>query len=68
MEKALELGVCGFVRNQDDGSVYMEVEAEDYILHQFLDWCRRGPRHASVDEVHAAEGSIVGFKGFQIAR
>src|SRR5258706_2006965 len=47
-EKAEELGVKGFVRNEPDGSVYIEAEAEEIILEQFLDWCREGPPRARI--------------------
>lgn len=40
---AKNLDVNGYVKNLPDGSVYIEAEAEDYIIDQFVEWCRKGP-------------------------
>ena len=50
-QKAKELGIKGFVRNEEDGLVYIEAEGEEENLKQFLDWCRRGPFLAKVKKV-----------------
>lgn len=67
-EKAEELGIRGFVRNEPDGSVYIEAEGSENDLHKFLEWCEQGPPNAMVDEVHSAEGKVVKFGNFQIVR
>ena len=41
-EKADELGVFGYVENQDNGSVYIEAEGEIDHLEQFIAWCKEG--------------------------
>jgi acylphosphatase len=64
--RAVELGVSGFVRNEDDGSVTIEAEAEEAVLESFQEWCRQGPRSASVDRVLAKPGTVKGFAGFEI--
>jgi acylphosphatase len=64
--EAQRLGLCGFVRNEPDGSVYAEAEGERETLQQFLDWCRRGPPHARVDRVEVEEGAAEGREGFRI--
>jgi len=51
LQKANELGVCGFVKNRTDGSVYMELEAESEIIEEFIYWCKRGPSWSRVDDV-----------------
>ena len=66
--KALELGVNGFVRNEDDGSVYIEAEGEEEALKKLTDWCRKGPERAQVDEVEVEEGAIKNFNGFERRR
>ncbi|MEZ5066975.1 MAG: acylphosphatase [Bacteroidia bacterium] len=38
-EKAVESGLNGFVRNQNDGSVYIEVTGEETVLEDFIQWC-----------------------------
>jgi acylphosphatase len=60
--------IKGFVRNERDGSVYVEAEGEDENLKQFVTWCHHGPLHAEVKHVDIAEGSVQGFTKFEIRR
>jgi acylphosphatase len=66
--KALELGVRGFVRNEPDGSVYIEAEGEAASVDQLTEWCNRGPSRADVSGVEVAESELKGFKSFEITR
>ena len=50
-EQAVELGIRGFVRNLEDGSVELEAEGEEESLHDLLRWCQHGPPSARVDKV-----------------
>ncbi len=59
-------GVSGFVRNEDDGSVYMEVEGSDSDLEHFVAWCRRGPPSGWVDAIHIEPGPVKGFVEFEV--
>lgn len=65
-EKAFELGVNGFVRNEDDGSVYIEAEGHLRDIRKFLEWIKEGPRWASVERVETEEGEEVEYKTFSI--
>ena len=67
-EKALQFRIHGFVRNERDGSVYIEAEGEEDDLSKFLQWCRRGPIHAKVDRCDVTEAILAGYEGFQIQR
>lgn len=64
VKKALELGVKGFVRNEDDGSVYCEAEATKEIIDKFIKWCKSGVELSRVDDVKIIEGKILGFGDF----
>jgi acylphosphatase len=66
--KARELGLCGFVRNEPDGSVYAEVEGPLEKVDALVKWCRRGPELARVDEVETEEGEWRGFRTFEVKR
>jgi len=66
MKKAIELGVCGFVKNQYDGSVYIEAEAESIAFQSFIIWCRKGPVHSRVDKVEIQECPLQHFVDFRI--
>lgn len=65
-KKAEELGLVGFVRNEPDGTVYIEAEGSDEVLEIFVHWCREGPEHASVEKVEAEEGDFENFQEFEI--
>lgn len=66
-EEADRLGITGFVRNQPDGSVYIEAEGLREALDAFIEWCRQGPRLAEVQNIEIEEGEIQHFKDFQIS-
>jgi len=51
MEQATLLGLRGFVRNQDDGSVGTVAEGPRAALEAYWVWCQRGPRGARVAAV-----------------
>jgi acylphosphatase len=67
-DKAKELGLTGFVRNQPDGSVYLEAEGAEDKLDQLYQWCLHGPPRAHVTECSRQEGPIKNFKEFTIQR
>jgi len=50
-EMAEGLGLCGWVRNQPDGSVEALFEGEKNLVEQAIAWCRQGPPRAAVDEL-----------------
>jgi acylphosphatase len=64
-EKAKELGVKGFVRNEPDGTVYIEAEGEPEALEQLKAWCLEGPPKAEVSDVQAQPGTEKGYKKFE---
>jgi acylphosphatase len=53
--KANQLGINGSVRNLPDGRVEAIGEAENAVLEQFIEWCRKGPVTARVDQVEITE-------------
>ncbi len=67
-EKAQELGLKGFVINQPNGQVYIEVEGKEEALEQFLYWCHKGPMLARVDHVEVEDGEVQGFRDFELRR
>jgi acylphosphatase len=48
---ANSLGVRGWVRNCPDGSVEAIIEGERAAVEALVDWCRRGPAYADVQDV-----------------
>ena len=67
-EKGDEFGIKGFVRNEPDGSVYIEAEGDDVSMQGFVSWCQKGPRHAHVTNVIIREGPLKNFSRFEILR
>jgi acylphosphatase len=65
-EEALRLGIRGTVRNEPDGSVFIQAEGDETALARFLEWVRRGPPGARVDQVERTDGAAAGFRGFRI--
>lgn len=65
--KAIELGLTGFVLNQTNGSVYAEAEGTTDQLNIFKKWLEHGPRFANVDEVYEEEGDLKSFPTFEIS-
>jgi acylphosphatase len=55
-ERALRLGLHGWVRNTPDGRVEALFEGEEQALARMLEWCRVGPPGARVDGADARWG------------
>ena len=49
--EAKELDLCGWAKNQTDGTVEIMAEGEDKDLIKFIEWCKYGPDHAEVEKV-----------------
>ena len=64
--KALDLGVKGWVKNETDGSVVIEAEGSKDKLIDLMDWCKKGPVHARVDEVTKKEIGLKNYRKFEI--
>jgi len=54
-KEAQRLGVQGWVRNLDDGSVEAVVQGPAAEVDAFVEWCHRGPQLARVDAVTVSE-------------
>ena len=67
-EKADALKITGLVRNEPEGSVYVEAEGEDEDLDTFVRWCRHGPPRAKVQKCDVREEGLKDFARFVIER
>ena len=65
-EKADSLKIYGLVRNEPDGSVYIEAEGEEEDLKEFIRWCQQGPPRANVERSEVREGVLKHFPRFVI--
>ena len=66
VQAAKDFNIDGFVKNQMDGSVYIEAEGENDALEGFISWCRRGPHYARVDGFEIQEQPLMGYDGFKV--
>ena len=64
VREARSRGITGFVKNQYDGSVYIEAEGSQEQLLEFLEWCRRGP--GFVKSVTADLGEVENYTDFTV--
>ena len=65
-QKGRELMLKGFVRNEADGSVYIEAEGAEDKLNELAEWCRNGPPLAMVAHVMVNEIPIRAENDFEI--
>ncbi len=59
-------GIRGFVRNEYDGSVYIEAEGEAAALEQFIQWCRKGQGFGDIEKLTIEESEVKNFHDFTI--
>jgi len=66
-EKAIELGLTGWVKNRADGAVEVVAEGDREELNELVEWCRVGPKHAYVTDVETNWEPYIGeFREFTI--
>ena len=62
--RARSLGLVGWVLNARDGSVEAVFEGPRDRVESMVEWCRRGPPHAQVQEVEVVDEEPEGLAGF----
>jgi acylphosphatase len=66
-ERAVQLGLAGWVRNLPDGRVEALFEGPSEKVREMVRWCKDGPSHARVEDVNADyEASRGDLKGFEV--
>ena len=65
-QRAAELGVVGWVRNEPDGSLAAQVEGDEGAVDAFVDWCRQGPPYARVEGVETGPVPVTGATSFRV--
>lgn len=68
MEAAVAKGLVGIVKNELDGSVYIEAEGKEEDLQSFVQWLYKGSPLSNVREVRWEEGSLRHYARFDISR
>lgn len=67
-EVADQLGICGIVRNEPDGTVFVVAEGDEMALERFIAWCKKGPPRAQVVTFVMDDAKPRGYVGFKIDR
>ena len=63
-----QLGVRGTIKNEPNGDVFIEAEADNATLDMFLDWCHEGPEDANVTTVETNEGELKNYRNFEVLK
>lgn len=66
VRRACELGVMGWVRNEDDGSVLVHVEGAEAAVGELLAFLASGPPAAQVDAVEEGRAEVEGHEQFAV--
>jgi len=52
---AQKYDISGYVKNEPEGTVYIEASGEEEAMDRFVLWCHKGPAWARVDKVEVQE-------------
>lgn len=63
---AIRNNISGLVRNEEDGSLYIEAEGTPEELDKYLKWCQTGPSWAVVDRVDVRKAPLSNYIEFVI--
>jgi acylphosphatase len=58
--EARRLGLVGWVKNRNDGSVEIVAEGEEVAIRELYGWAQKGPSAARVDRVETRWRSYTG--------
>ncbi len=61
--EAKRVGINGWVRNIEDGSVEALIEGEDEAVKNFIRWSSKGSPMATVEDVETSEENYTGELG-----
>jgi acylphosphatase len=67
-EAALRYNLLGLVKNEQNGSVYIEAQGDEKDLELFIQWLYNGSPMSKVEEVKWKEASLQHFIRFDISR
>ena len=65
-QEAERLGIKGFVKNETNGDVYLELEGSEEQLNKMVRWCRIGPPQSRVKEIYFNDAEVKNFTAFEI--
>ena len=60
------LNIFGYIRNMNDGSVYIEAEGNTEILREFLAIIKSSPGISRIDNIDVEEGALDNYRDFTV--
>jgi acylphosphatase len=64
--EAKSAGVAGWVRNRSDGAVEAVFEGDEQAVERMVEFARRGPRRADVEDLEVVDEDPEGLSGFDV--
>ena len=68
LQEAQALGITGYVKNQNDGTVFIKATGSPAQLEGFIRWCHTGSPRSSVTAVVQSPAPLQLFTSFTIER
>lgn len=65
VEKSVELGINGYVKNMPDKTVYILATGTQAQLNALVEWCYTGSPKSSVEQVETKEEELKMMTGFR---
>jgi acylphosphatase len=65
-QRAQSRRVAGWVTNRSDGAVEAVFEGDADAVESLVEYCREGPRAASVEDIEVFDEEPEGLSGFEI--
>ncbi|MDO3626831.1 acylphosphatase [Mucilaginibacter sp. BT774] len=63
-----QLGIKGYIKNEENGDVAIAAEGDKMSMDMFLDWCKEGPEDAIVTSVESHEGELKNYRNFEVVK
>ncbi len=63
-----KLNVTGWIKNRKDDNVEAMVTGSQQQLEEFINWCRKGPEKAAVEDVIITNQQETSFNDFEVIR
>ena len=66
LNKANNLRVSGYVKNQSNRTVLIEAEGDEAAIDLLIEWCKKSPSWSRVSNVVVAPSAIRNYQRFTI--
>jgi len=65
-ENAEKYNIKGFTRNLEDSRVEVFLEGDANEVNKMMEICKKGPKHAKIDDIEIKDERFQGFKEFKV--